>query len=353
MGDIDRSSPVMVTGATGYVAGQLIRLLLSEGIKVHAALRDPQNTQKLKFLKGLQEEFSTEIKFFKADLLSEDSYLEAMDGCSVVFHTASPFVLHVKDPQRDLVDPAVMGTRNILNSVNKTKSVRRVVLTSSCAAIYGDSIDILNTRAGIFTEEYWNTTSSLEHNPYSLSKTLAEKEAWEIAKKQSEWELLVINPSLVMGPGINPFATSESFNIMKQMVDGTYKAGVPDWSIGVVDVRDVAQAHFNAAYLNAPSGRYMTSGHNVSFLDLAKSLEPKYGDKYPLPKKTLPKFLIWLFGPLMEKALTRKIVSRNVGYPWKGDNSKSREILRVRYRPVKETMEDFLEQLIKYGVINE
>ena len=67
------------------------------------------------------------------------------------------------------------------------------------------------------TEDLWNTSSSLEHQPYSFSKTVAEKEAWEINKAQDRWELVTINPSFVLGPGINPFGTSESFAIMKQI----------------------------------------------------------------------------------------------------------------------------------------
>jgi len=119
------------------------------------------------------------------------------------------------------------GTRNVLEEVNRTPSVKRVVLTSSCAAIYGDNADLKNTPNGIFTEDIWNTSSSLEQQAYSYSKTLAEKEAWKINKKQTRWDLVTINPSLVVGPGINPHATSESFKLVKQFGDGSMKAGAP------------------------------------------------------------------------------------------------------------------------------
>lgn len=179
----------------------------------------------------------------------------------MVFHTASPFKLDVEKPQKDLVEPALEGTRNVLQEVNRTPSVQRVVLTSSCAAIYGDNADLEATPEGRFTEKIWNTTSSLDHQPYAYSKTVAEKEAWRIHDAQHRWEMVTINPSLVLGPGINPYATSESFTIIRQLGDGSLKSGVPRMGFGVVDVRDVAEAHFRAAFTPGARGRYIISAH--------------------------------------------------------------------------------------------
>ena len=97
------------------------------------------------------------------DLMTQETHVtsaEAMDDCSVVFHTASPFRLGVRNPQKELVDPARLGTRNVLETVSDTPTVKRVVLTSSCAAIFGDNADLADTPNGIFTEEIWNTSSS-------------------------------------------------------------------------------------------------------------------------------------------------------------------------------------------------
>lgn len=343
---INKGSPVLVTGATGYVAGQLIKSLLGLGLTVHAAVRDPDNAEKLKYLNLLAQELEGEIKYFKSDLLEQGSYFDAMQGCEVVFHTASPFTMSVSDPENDLVRPAKQGTRNVLESVNKTPSVKRVVLTSSCAAIYGDNIDVNNTPNGKFTEQVWNTSSTLEHNPYSFSKTVAEREAWDMAKQQSHWQLVVINPSLVIGPGINPYATSESFNIIKQMGNGTMKAGAPRWGMGVVDVRDLAIAHVKAAFLPEAEGRHIISAHSTNFVEMAKVLLPQFGDKYPLPKKALPKWMVWLFGPMMDKSMTRKLISNNVNIDFVADNSKGIEKLGMSYRPLKESMMDFFQQMI-------
>jgi dihydroflavonol-4-reductase len=349
MTPIDKNTPVMTTGATGYVAGWIVKKLLDEGLDVHAPVRDPENSEKLKFLNEIAEKTPGTLKFFKADLLDEGSYAEAMAGRKVVFHTASPFKIDVADPQKELIDPAQLGTRNVLEEVNHTPSVERVVLTSSCAAIYGDNADLQNTPNGIFTEDIWNTSSSLEHSPYSYSKMLAEKEAWKINEKQDRWDLVTVNPTLVIGPGINPHATSESFKLIKQFGDGTMKAGAARIGFGVVDVRDLAEAHFKAAFTPEAQGRYLISGHNTDFPSMAEALIDKFGKDYPIPRKIMPKWLVWLVAPMVNKAMTRKWVSRNVNLPWKGDNSKSVRDLGMKYRPMKESMIDFFQQMIDSG----
>jgi dihydroflavonol-4-reductase len=340
----------MVTGATGYVAGWIVKKLLEEGIHVHAPVRDPHNKEKLQYLNEIAENSPGTITYFKADLLAEGSYDEAMQGCELVFHTASPFINAVKDPQKDLVDPAVKGTRNVLESANRTESVQRVVLTSSCAAIIGDAKDCENYPSGTATEEQWNTTSSLDHQAYSYSKTLAEQEAWKISKGQSRWDLVVVNPSLVLGPGINPRGTSESFNLVRQLGDGSMKSGAPDFYIGAVDVRDLAEAHFRAGYTPEAEGRHIISAANTSLMELSSLLSKKYGKAYPFPQKILPKFLVWLMAPLA--GFKRKMISRNVGYHWKVDNSKSQQALGVTYRPLEASIVDFFQQMIDHGIVN-
>ena len=346
---INKTEPVLVTGATGYVAGWLVKRLLDEGLTVHAAVRDPNNAEKLKYLNALAADAPGKIEFFKADLLSEGSYRRAMEGCQVVFHTASPFTINVEDPLKDLINPAKLGTRNVLEEAKRTSSVKRVVVTSSCAAIYGDNVDLQNIPGGVVSEDNWNTTSSADHLPYYFSKTVAEREAWEIAGTQSQWNLVTINPSLVIGPGINPYATSESFNLVRQMGDGTYKAGAPRWGLGAVDVRDLAEAHFRAGFTPEAQGRYIISGHNTDMFDLTQTLLDKYGKDYPIPRKALPKWLVWLMGPIADATMTRKIVARNVNFPWKADNSKGVRELGMSYRPLKTSMEEFFAQLVETG----
>jgi nucleoside-diphosphate-sugar epimerase len=349
MTTIDGNAPVLVTGATGYVAGLLVKKLLDEGHSVHAAVRDPENKAKLAYLDEAAAASPGAIKYFQSDLLAEGSYDPAMAGCQLVFHTASPFVIDVKDPQKELVDPAKLGTRNVLESANRTGTVRRVVVTSSCAAIYGDNADLKKTPGGVFTEEIWNTSSSLEHQAYSYSKTLAEKEAWRLAGQQDRWDLVTINPSLVIGPGLNPHGTSESFTMVLQLGDGTMKSGAPRFGFGAVDVRDLAFAHYQAGFTPEAGGRYIVSGHDTDLFEMSQLLRPRFGDRFPIPQRPMAKWLVWLLAPLVNKAMTRKMVSLNVDLPWRGDNSKSRRELGVTYRPLQESMEDFFQQLVDAG----
>jgi nucleoside-diphosphate-sugar epimerase len=341
---IDTSSPVLVTGATGYVAGWLVGRLVEAGVTVHAAVRDPGDAGKLRHLEAIAARGPGRIVYFKADLLDEGSYGEAMKDCAVVFHTASPFVTTVKNPQRELVDPALLGTRNVLGEARRTPSVRRVVVTSSCAAIYTDAADCANAPGGILTEDMWNTTASLGYQPYSYSKTLAEREAWAIAGGQSSWDLVTVNPCLVMGPAIGGRPTSESFAIMQRIGGGELRTGAPRLGFGVVDVRDVAEAHLAAAYTPGAKGRHIVLGHNTDLYEAARTLAPRFGKAYPLPRWPAPKWFVWLIAPTA--GVTRTFVAKNVGIPFRADNSKGVRTLGLSYRPLRETMEDMFQYMI-------
>ncbi len=348
MKNIDKSKPVMLTGATGYLGGQIAKNLLEKGHLVHAPIRNPESKEKTKYLDEVANNSKGDIKYFKADLLQAGSYDEAMKGCELVIHSASPFITNPKNPQKELVEPALKGTENVMNAAKNTDTVKRVVLTSSCVAIYGDAKDTLEYPNQMMRENLWNTTSSVKQAPYNYSKTVAEKLAWEMTKNQDKFDLTVINPSFILGPGINPHGTSESFNIMKQMGDGSLKMGAPALNIGCVDVRDVAEAHYRAGFIPEANGRNICSAENLSFMELADMLRPKFGEKYPLPKKTLPKWLMMLMGPLA--GIPRQFVRDNVGYPWKADNSKIKRELNMEFRPIDKTVNEFFEQIETAGV---
>jgi nucleoside-diphosphate-sugar epimerase len=352
MTTIDKTKPVMVTGANGYVASWIVKKLLDEGITVHAAVRNPDNDQKVGHLKTLAENSKGVLKLFKADLLTSGAYKEAMEGCELVYHTASPFITDVKDPQKELIEPAEKGTENVLFTANEVASVKRVVVTSSVAAIFTDAIDSVNAPGGQLTEEIWNTTASIDYQPYYYSKTLAEQKAWEIQKKQSQWDLITVNMSLVLGPALNPKqTTSESMNILKMMGDGQMKMGAPRIGVGLVDVRDVAEAHFKAGYVAEAKGRYITSAYNTNFLEMAMELQEKYGAKYPIPKNGIPKFLLLLLGPIVNKLFTRKFIKNNVDIPFNASNAKIKKDLGMSFTPMKTTMEDSFQMLIDEGII--
>ena len=342
---IDKSCPVLITGATGYLAGWVVKYFLEDGFKVHAAIRDVDNKEKRKHLDRIAKNCNGEIEYFESDLLKNGSYKVAMEGCQIVVHTASPFLLDTKDAKVELIDPALNGTMNVLNSVNEIESVQKVILTSSVAAIYGDAVDSQNIPDHTFDETMWNTTSSETNNEYSYSKTLAEKKAWTMYEGQSRWNLITINPSLVIGPSLNPSANFQSKKIMLQMGNGDLRFGAPDLRIGMVDVRDVGKAHLNAALNIKSNGRYILSSESVSFLELGKILSDSFGNVYPFPKREAPKFLFWLLAPFF--GVKRNFVSNNAGYAVYFNNSKSISELNINYRPVKVSAIDFFQQLIE------
>lgn len=350
--EINTTHPVLVTGATGYVAGWIIFKLLEQGVTVHATVRNTADTSKIQHLLDAADKFPGTIQFFEADLLRPGSFEAAMLGCEVVFHTASPFSSRIKDPQKDLIDPAVQGTKNVLIQANQTPSVKRVVLTSSCAAIYSDNADLARSKDGIFTEEDWNTQSSLEHVPYSYSKTLAEQEAWRIAGLQAQWDLVVINPSLVLGPPLNPkTVTSESIHLMEQFADGSMRFGVPNIGISVVDIRDLAEAHLLAAFIPEAKGRHIISGSNTDFMQLARLVKEQFPNKTKIKLSPVPKWLLLLVGPLLNKLLTKKYIRLNLNLPIKVSNLKSIQELGMTYRPLEETVTDTFTSLIQSGRI--
>ena len=350
MSDI-KPRPVMVTGATGYIASWVVRRLLETGFHVHAAAPGRGFEHDVNYLTQIADQTPGKLNFFAGNLLQAGSFADAMKGCGAVFHTTSQLPLDQVDSENEWIEAAQRATRNIIHEVQRQPSVRRVVLTSSCAAVYGDNIDLRRTQHGEFTEQDWNTTSSPRHQARAYRRTLTEREAWRISGVQSRWDLIVLNPTLVLGPSISPNVHAPSFSLLKKLGDGSLRWGVPDYELGVVDVRDLADAHVRAADVNSPSGRCIICGHNTSLLNIAKRLHERFSLQFPIPRWTLPKPLVWLFGPLLDKSLTRRVISRNVGYPFFADNTKSIELLGMQYRRLDDTVCDMFQQMINFGML--
>ncbi|GAB4835240.1 hypothetical protein Ancab_000149 [Ancistrocladus abbreviatus] len=134
MGGVGEKKVVCVTGASGYIASWLVKLLLWKGYTVKATVLDPNDPKKTEHLLAL-DGAKERLHLFKADLLEEGAFDSVVEGCEGVFHTASPFHVNAKDPEVELLDPAIKGTLNVLTSCSKFSSIKQVIVISSFAAV--------------------------------------------------------------------------------------------------------------------------------------------------------------------------------------------------------------------------
>jgi nucleoside-diphosphate-sugar epimerase len=182
------SKKILVTGASGYLASWIVKLLIEQG-----------------------------------------SFDEPTRDCDIVIHTASPYFLEKpRDITKELIEPAVKGTQNVLSSVNKTRSVKRVIVTSSIVTLFNNAKDLVNTHNCKITEEGTNKNTDKTYNPYAFSKTKAEQAAWEMNQQQNHWELITVHPGAIFGPSLSNRHDSTSVNMMIQFLNGSFKTSVPN-----------------------------------------------------------------------------------------------------------------------------
>lgn len=347
----DTTKPVLVTGAAGYMASWVVEQLLQLGRTVRGTVRDLSDTTKIGHLTELAGKTPGTLELYEADLLIPGSFNKAMQGVEIVIHIASPYVLgRIKDAESRLIRPAVEGTRNVLESVNNTQSVRRVVLTSSIVAMFGDACEVSGREDQTLQETHWNESSSLTHNPYSYSKTLAEKVAWETVRQQDRWDLVTIHPGAMFGPSLSNRTDATSVDMLIQFLNGSYRQGVPRLWLGVVDVRDVARAHIKSALLPEASGRYIVVDESLSLLQISRLMDvTRHGLTDRLPRSEVPKFLLWLIAPWI--GFDRKYITDTVGFPILFNNKRSREELGIAYLPAAETLDHHIGQVVNDGLV--
>ncbi|KAK2993818.1 hypothetical protein RJ640_027696 [Escallonia rubra] len=290
---------VCVTGGSGYIASWLVKFLLQRGYTVKASVRDPNDpkrTDHLLALDGAKER----LRLFKANLLEEHSFDAAIDGCDGVFHTASPFYHAINDPQliiapllmnlivsllgssfqAELIDPALKGTLNVLGSCAKAPSVKRVVLTSSVAAVAYNGKP--RTPDVVVDETWWSNPEFCKEMKlwYVLSKTLAEDAAWKFVKEKS-FDMVAINPAMVIGPLLQPTLNTSAAAIL-DVIKGaeTY----PNSTFGWVNVKDVANAHIQAFEIPTASGRYCLVERVAHYSEIVEILRKLY-PSFQLPAK--------------------------------------------------------------------
>jgi dihydroflavonol-4-reductase len=337
---------ILLSGATGFIAGHTIERLLAAGHDVVGTVRDPHNTAKNAHL--LQMPGAADHLTLVASDLTDDDPFNAFVDVDVILHMASPYVMNVMDAQRDLVDPAVQGTLSMLSAAANSPRVRRVVLTSSMAAIT-DEPD-----GRVLTEENWNDKSTLTRNPYYYSKTMAERAAWNFMEREKPgFDLVVINPFLVIGPA-QTAAINTSNQTFVDILNGTYPAVMAlEW--GFVDVRDVADAHVAAIDAKVPSGRYIAASANMKMAEVVDLMRDEGFGAAKLPKLKLTGAVGTTLMKLVSYSQPSGIGSylrTHLGRVPRFDNGKIRNVMGLKFRAPEGSIRDTLDDLVKWGHIS-
>ena len=254
---------VLVTGPSGFVGAHVFSALLNAGYRVKGTIRSPSKS------KYLEQKFSTfkgDFSFVTVpDLQAPHALDEAVQDVDFICHVASPYFTSSNDPVKELIEPAVNGTKNVLASAFKAPNLKRVIVLSSFAAV--NNLKLVPRPGYVYTEKDWNPVTEAEAAAngmvgYSASKTFAEKAAWDLWKEAKEtgtitWDLVTLNPPMIYGPPLHEVDVSKGIGALNTStsrllsgITGTDPAfapkvstpGLPHW----VDVRDVAKAHVNA-----------------------------------------------------------------------------------------------------------
>jgi len=349
-----RSSPVVaggdkvcVTGATGFIGLHVVKQLLERRCHVTAAVRNLSDKRKMAPLLAMQAAGPGVLRIIGGcEVLTPGSFDEAVAGCEVCFHLASPFWMddRITDPHKELVEPAEQGSLNVLRSCMKATTMRRVVVTSSFGAIMNVGGNNPWPMDFHYLESHWNTASAPVNgvfpeprnvHAYRWSKTAAEKAVWDFtATQKPHFDVTCICPPMVLGPNLQKLTSTQELNqsslLLFKMLAGQMKFANPG-SVGFADVRDVAKAHILAADTpGASSQRYLCSGVTQTWLDVSRKLRDIFPNR-PIPtscedgKDPQPCMLL--------------------------DNSKIQRELGMHFTPLEDTLREQGQALIDAGLL--
>ena len=326
---------VLVTGASGFIAKHIVRELLEDGYTVRASVRSQRGRDQLTALfPGAQ------LRFVTLDLMKDDGWAEAFEGVDVLLHTASPFPSAAPADPEELIRPAVDGTMRALQAAHSA-GVQRVVLTSSCAAIYKDTT---KPKMAISTRDNWTDPTGPDTTAYEASKTLAERAAWDFVALHPEMKLTTINPGGVFGPPMDEHFGASLFYI-EQFLSGRLP-GVPHMNAPGVDVRDVARMHVRAIDNEATVGLRFPAVAGVEYLvDLTRTLKAAYPD-HKIPTRELPSWLLRftsLFIPVLRAATND--LGRNMAVV----GTDAPEVMGFEYIPLHESVRASAQFLVEQG----
>ena len=334
---------VLVTGGSGYIAGETIRQLLARGWTVHTTVRSLARETKLRAELGGTPET---LRFFTADLMDDAGWAEAVAGCSHVAHVASPFPLGVPNDENELIVPAREGTLRALRHAHAA-GVTRFVQTSSAAAIaYGHP-------AGktLFDESDWTRLETPGVAPYVKSKTIAERAARDwVAENAPDMVFCSVNPVAVFGP-VASDDLSTSVEVVKKLIDGSIPM-LPNMGIGVVDVRDVAKMHvlaLEAADNTVRGERFAASAEFMWVKDMAATLREALGPQArKVPTRMMPEFVARLLALFMPEM---KIVRAEGGKVRDVSGRHACAVLGFEYITARQSVIDTAISLIGRGIV--
>ena len=333
---------ILVTGATGFVAKHVVRVLLDRGYRVRGSMRRASGEAAVRAEVGpaLADPASME-RFEPAilDLGADAGWEAAMQGAAGVIHVASPFPLvQPKDPA-EVVRPAVEGTRRMLAAARRA-GVGRVVLTSSSGAVTSKAAPD-DGRA--FAEADWSDLSYRTTTPYFRSKILAERAAWDEARGLP---LAVVLPGFVLGPALDA-DISTSLQVVQRLMRGKDPM-VPRVGFPVCDVRDVALAHVSALERDEAIGqRHLIVDRFVWFAEMGRLLKAEFPDRQ-IPTRTAPDLLIRGLG-LFDPAL--RTILPSLGRTEPVDASASLARLDMALRPADEAIVEGGRSLERTGAV--
>jgi nucleoside-diphosphate-sugar epimerase len=337
---------VLVTGGSGFIGSHCILQLLGAGHEVRTTVRDLAREADVRaLLKQGGAAPEVPLKFFAADLEADAGWAGAVAGCDFVLHVASPFPTKVPKHEDELIVPAREGTLRVLRA-SRDAGVKRVVQTSSFAAIgYGHQ-----TQSAPFDETNWTNSNDEGLAPYTKSKTLAERAAWDfIAREGGALELSVVNPVAVFGPVLGPDLSGSTF-LIKRLLDGGMP-GVPRLYFGLVDVRDVADLHLRAMTHPAAKGeRFLAvAGDFMSIQEIATLLVERAGElAAKVPTRQLPDFMVRMAG--LTDARVRQILPE-LGKVKNATSAKARRVLGWSPRSREEALLATVESLAALGLV--
>ena len=337
-------SKVLVTGGSGFVGAHVILQLLSAGHQVRTTVRNLNREGAVRaMLKAGGQEPGDRLSFFAADLVSDAGWREATAECDYVIHVASPIPANAPKHEDELIVPAKEGTLRVLRAA-RDANVKRVVLTSSCGAVYYGH----PTQKAPFDETSWTIVTG-DLTAYVKSKAIAERAAWDfIASDGRGLELSVVNPAGIFGPVLAPDYSS-SVELITRLMNGM--PGCPRIYFGVVDVRDVADLHVRAMSHPAAKGeRFIAvSGDSISLAEIARMLRSRLGPSAArVPRFQLPDWVVRL-AARRDRSLRQLLPL--LGKIRNATSEKARRVLGWTPRSNEEALIDTAESLIRFGLL--